>query len=111
VEQVGPGRDVRRRACPFPAGQPCDDLLQEPAVAVRVGERGVGLIGAALRVAARLAAAVQVEDLADLSALFNQVGAGRVDVADGQDQPLDRTGPGPWSSLGRTRSSNLNGVG
>ena len=48
VEQAGPGRDVRRRACPLPAGQPRGDLLQEPAVAVGITERGVGLVGAAV---------------------------------------------------------------
>ena len=88
-------------------GQPRRDLLEQPAVAVRIAERSertiaamvgiratdsnpskqVGLVRASVRTAGA------VEDLADLDAPTEQLFAGGLDVRDDQVQALGGTGP------------------
>src|SRR5580698_4881649 len=92
------------------AGQSGGDLLQQPAVAVGIAERGEGAIAAMLRVCAadsqpseqvRLVRAGKlitgVEHFADRGAVAEQFGACRSDVRDDQVE-----------SLGRARSSRGN---
>src|SRR3954468_14998346 len=79
--------------------QPRRDLLQQPGVAVRIAEAGEGAVsGAVGRRAADAGAGVEpvaeralVEDLADLDAAGDEVGARGVEVADDQIHVLGRT--------------------
>src|SRR5215211_3931180 len=89
VEELCEGCDVRGlclHRLPLAAGKSCLDLLEQPAVAVRILERGKRVVGTTLRVApadARIlhgvveGAAGVVEDLAYVDATGDQV------VADG----------------------------
>ena len=84
-----------------PAGQPRRDLLQQPAVAVRVAERGEGAVAAVvgrrarstrpravgLELGARL---LGVEHLADLDAAGGELVARGLDVGDDQVEALGR---------------------
>lgn len=75
----------RRRSSvlPVPARKPRCDLLEEPAVAVRIAERGIREIGATFRVRVRArkkTAPVAVEHLAYLDAAADEVVARCVDV-------------------------------
>ena len=80
---------------PFPARKPRGDLLEQPAVAVRIAERGIREIGATFRVRARKKAPpVAVEHLADLDAAAGEVFTGCVDVGDDQLQTLSGAGLG-----------------
>src|SRR5687767_708509 len=80
---------------PFPPGQPGRDLLEEPAVAVGIAERGVALVGAALRVQARAGSVgAEVEEVTDLYAAADEVIPRRLDVRDDQLQALGGAGLG-----------------
>src|ERR1700733_8196105 len=70
---------------PSPAGQPAGDLLQLPAVAIRVAEGCAGEVRAPWRVEARR---LHLLDLADVDAAFDQISAGGVDVLDDEDHGL-----------------------
>ena len=89
--------------CPVDAaGQPRRDLLQQPAVAVRVAERGERAVARAIGRRPRYppcvvelsAAGALVEHLAHVGAVRDQVGARRLDVGDDQVQALGRAGRG-----------------
>src|SRR5215213_1786009 len=111
AEEFRKGRGVhgsRPRRLPLAAGEPRLDLLKQPAVPVRVLERGEREVGTALRVApadARVlhrvveGAAGEVEDLAHVDAAGAQVFAGGVDVVHGEDEALRRAGLGRGDSL------------
>ena len=88
-----------------PAGQPRRDLLQEPAVAVRVGERGKGAVGgvagrrpthATARAVGRelRARRAGVENLADRGAMGDEIRARSLDVGDNQIKPPGGAGRG-----------------
>jgi len=84
-EHRGQAKEMRRRSSvvPQPAGKPRGDLLEEPAVAVRIVEGGIREVGAMFRVRARKQLApVAVEDLADLDAAPDEILTRRVDVRD-----------------------------
>src|SRR5438034_3348355 len=93
VQQLRQSRDVPQ---PDPAGEALRDLLQQPAVAVRIGERREAAIRLALRIRARLvpagAQAAPVPDLADVRAVADQVVPGGLDVIDDQIHVLHRAG-------------------
>src|SRR5215217_1771662 len=75
---------------PFPPGDPGGDLLEQPAVAVRVAERRVREVRAPwYRLEARGPTLVH---LADVDAAADEIGAGGVDVVDREDQPVSRPG-------------------
>src|SRR5262249_16867459 len=91
------------RRLPLAAGQTLPDLLEQPAVSVRILERGKREVRAAFRVApgnARLLAGVversagEMEGLAHVGAAGDQVGPGGIEVLDRQDQALHGPGPG-----------------
>ena len=69
---------------PFPAGEPGRDLLQQPAVAIRVAERRVREVRPPWRVGAR---GPPVLHLADVDAAADEIVPGGVDVLDRQEQP------------------------
>src|SRR6185295_4328236 len=87
-------------------GQPGRNLLEQPAVAIRIAERGERAIATMLGIRTRdsespkqvglvrtgIHAAGAVEHLADLDAATAQVAAGCVDVGDDQIQTLRRAG-------------------
>src|SRR5262245_26071569 len=70
---------------PSPAGQPGGDLLQLPAVAIRVAEGCSGEVRASRGVEARR---LHLLDLADVDAAIDQIMAGGLDVLDDQDVGL-----------------------
>ncbi len=83
------------RSLPLAAREPLLDLLELPAVPVRILKRGKREVGTTFRVApgdARVlhgvveGAAGVVEDLADVDAAGDQVVAGGADVLHGEDQ-------------------------
>jgi protease I len=81
---------------PFPSGKPGRDLLEQPAVAVGIAERGVALVGAALRVQARAGpVGAKVEEVTDLYAAADEVIPRRLDVRDDQLQALGGAGRRP----------------
>src|SRR3954447_26884733 len=71
---------------PFPAGEPGGDLLEQPAVAVRVVERGEHEVRAPFHVQARWPL---LEHLADIDAAADEIFPGGVDVLDREDYPLE----------------------
>src|SRR4051794_14671003 len=73
---------------PLPAGEPCGDLLEDPAVAIGIAERRPREVRAASVLEARRPCLLH---LADLDAAADEVVAGCVDVADHENQP----GSGP----------------
>src|SRR5262249_37201681 len=73
-EAALPGKRRPSSVLPFPAGEPRLDLLEQPGIAIRIAERGVGLVGASLRIRSRNGSPIEVEHPADLS--------GRADLAD-----------------------------
>ena len=88
-----------------PAGQPGRDLLQQPAVAVRVAERGegavAGVIGRGAADATARAVGLElsarrpgVEHLADLDTAGGELVARSLDVGDDQVEALGRAGRG-----------------
>ena len=88
-----------------PAGQPRRDLLQQPAVAVRVAERGegavAGVIGRGPADATARAVGLElsarrpgVEHLADLDTAGDELVARSLDVGDDQVEALGRAGRG-----------------
>src|SRR6516165_5608044 len=84
------------------AGEPGGDLLDEPGVAVGVGEGAERPVAGALGVGAGLPCLDRVRravpDLAGVDAAAGQVVAGRYDVGDDQP-PLGRAGSGRRDSL------------
>src|SRR4051794_38156892 len=64
---------------PFAAGEPGRDLLQQPAVAIRIAERRVREVRAPFLLEARRPALVH---LADVDAAADEIVAGGVDVVD-----------------------------
>ena len=96
------------RQVPLAAGKPRLDLLEQPAVPVRILERGKRVVGTTFRVAPADAwvlhgvvegAAGVVENLAHVDAAGDQVVAGGVDVVHGQDQAVHRARLGGRDSL------------
>src|SRR5262245_4925100 len=94
---------MRLPSCSLPltAWKPRRDLLEQPAVPVRVFERSEREVGTAFRVAPVdprvLHGGVEgasgiVEDLAHLDAAGGEIGAGRGDVVYGEDQAGPRAG-------------------
>src|SRR3954471_1179411 len=84
-----------------PAGQACRDLLQDPAVAVRIAEHRVRLVAPPLGIPARQPDTRDigveppgraVEDLAHLGAEFDELRPRGRDVLHDQQQPLLRPG-------------------
>src|SRR5690242_20285109 len=73
---------------PLTPREPLRDLLEFPAVAVRVAERCPGEVRAPRRVKPRWARLV---DLADVHATADQVGPDGIDVLDHEDHPLSRS--------------------
>src|SRR4030095_15263573 len=80
---------------PFAAGKAFRNLLEQPAVSIRIFERGKREIGTTLRIASSYArgfhcfvegAAGVVEHLADLDAAGDQVPVSGVDVIHSEDQ-------------------------
>src|SRR5262245_40396778 len=74
-------------------GEPRLDLLQEPAVAVGILERGQGRVrvGLGMRSRHRLAAeAAEVEGLADVDAVLAEIASRLLDVRDDEIEVLDR---------------------
>src|SRR5262245_28627820 len=82
-----------------PAGQPCSDLLEQPAVAVRVAERGEGSVASVLGCGPFEAAGCTIglklsarcygmEHLADLDLTRDKFGARSIDVGDNQIKVL-----------------------
>ena len=93
---------------PFAAGKPRLDLLEQPAVPIRILERGKRVVGTTLRVAPADAwvlhdvvegAAGVVEGLAHVNPAGDQVRAGGLDVVHGEDQAVRRARPGRRDSL------------
>src|SRR5215211_5000458 len=71
---------------PFPSGKPARDLLQQPAVPVRVAERRVHEVRAPFY---RLQAwGPLLVYLADVDAAADEIVPGGVDVLDCEDQPV-----------------------
>jgi hypothetical protein len=78
---------------PLPARKSRSDLLEEPAVAVRIAERCIREIGATFRVRARKKLTpLAVEHLTDLDAAADEILARRVDVGDDQFHALSGAG-------------------
>ena len=74
-----------------PTGKPCRDLLEQPAVAVRIAERRICAVGAIVRVVARYgrsAERFEMECVADLGAAGRELGSCRLDVRDHEIQIL-----------------------
>ena len=103
-------------------GQPGGDLLQQPAVAVRVAERGeravAGAIGrgpadptARASGSELRARRPRVEHLADLGTAGGQLVAGGLDVGDDQVQALRRAGRGRGDARCRTGPSTPSRAG
>jgi hypothetical protein len=69
---------------PLSARKPRRDLLELPLIAIRITERSVGLIRATFRIPTWSAPSSQVEQLTDLDSTVNEIGARRLDVADGE---------------------------
>src|SRR5262245_12342400 len=107
AEELCKGCDVHV-SFPFATSKPCRDLLEQPAVPVRVLERGKREVGTTLRVASgdtrvlhsvvEWAAGI-VEDLAHIDAAGYEVVAGGLDVVHGEDQAVCRAGLGRRDSL------------
>src|SRR5687768_459560 len=70
---------------PLPAGEPGRDLLEQPAVAIRVAERRVREVRAPWQIEARGPTLVH---LADIDAAADEIVPGGVDVFDREDQPV-----------------------
>src|SRR5690349_6367938 len=70
---------------PSPARQPSRDLLELPAVAIRVAEGRAGEVRASRRVEARR---LYLLDLPDVDGAIDQIVAGGVDVLDDEDVGL-----------------------
>jgi hypothetical protein len=101
-------RDRRARRLPLAAGEACRDLLQQPAVPVRILERGEREVGTPFGVAPGdawvLDAVVEgaggvVEDLAHVDAASDEVVAGGVEVLHGEEQGVRRAGRPRGDSL------------
>ncbi len=123
VEELCKGCDVHSfcsRHLPLAAGKPRLDLLEQPAVPVRILERGKRVVGTTLRVAPADAwvlhgvvegAAGIVEDLAHLDAAGDEVVAGGGNVVDGENQAVYCAGLGGRNSLAEDdRGCELCGV-
>src|SRR3954454_9705505 len=76
---------------PDPAGEPGRDLLEQPAVAVRVAERRVREIRAPRQVG-EAGGLRLVLHLADVDAAADEIFSGSVDVLDSQVQPVKGSG-------------------
>src|ERR1700739_3010984 len=87
-----PGKRRSSSALPLSARKPRLDLLEQPPVAIRIAERGIGLVRAALRVWSRNTSPSEVEHLADLDAAADEIRTRSVDVGDDQQQALDGAG-------------------
>src|SRR3954468_14657612 len=75
---------------PDAARQPCRHLLEEPAVPVRIPERGVAVVRGAIGIRTRNASAVQMEHLADVDAAADEIVTRRLDVGHDELQTLLR---------------------
>src|SRR5262245_34805215 len=83
------------------------DFLEQPAVAVRIAERGIRAVGATFRIEPRharfrrgdTAAALEMEHLAHLDPAACELGACRLYVMDDEHQSLDRARRGRRDSL------------
>src|SRR5258708_7977984 len=98
------GRELSRRGecrvvCVHASGQPHGDLLEQPAVAVRIAERGERGVTAPRRIRAAEAAfragmveytADVVEHVAHLDTALDELGARRLDVGHDEMEPLGR---------------------
>ena len=85
-----------------PAREPGGDLLQQPGVAVRVLERGVGMVAAPLRIQAghrRMSRAVDMEDFAHVDTTADELGARRLDIGDDEKEPARGTWRGRCDTL------------
>ena len=109
VSKVARGVIRRRRRIDAP-GQPGRDFLQQPAIAVRIAERGERAVAAMIGrgTADAVAGAVRteprarrplVEHLADLGAAAGELASRGIDVGDCQVQVLGRTGRGRRQAL------------
>src|SRR4051794_17491786 len=79
----------------LPSRQPLRDLLEQPAVAVRIAELGIAVVGGAVRVRARsLSPLAHVVDLADVDTVPDQFITRGLDVVDGRLQALKGSGFG-----------------
>src|SRR6476659_2566244 len=74
---------------PFSAGEPGRDLLEHPAVAIRVAERRAREVRALFLLEARWP---RLLHLADLDAAADEVVPGGIDVGDHEDHPLSGAG-------------------
>src|SRR2546425_518845 len=80
-----------QRARSNPSGKPRLDLLEQPAVAVRIAEPGKGAVRTAFRVRARQACPLGsgvMEQLTDVGAAGDELGACRLDVEHHEIQAL-----------------------
>jgi hypothetical protein len=94
------GRRTERGPALDAAREPLGDLLQDPAVAVRITERDEGPVRAALRMGAgnglvvarepACVAGLAVEDLTGINTAGDEVPARRFDVGDDQVRALGR---------------------
>src|ERR1700733_214542 len=112
--QIARRCESRRRGIDAPR-QPRRNLLKQPAVAVRVAERGEGSIAAMLRVRtvdpyppkqirllrARGRISGAMEDLADLTSTTEQIAAGCFNVGDDQVKALNRARSYPSDVLAK----------
>ena len=90
----------RRPGAESPSGKPRLNLLEQPAVAVRIAERGEREIGATFWVGpgsrpfvpATRRRRLEVEHLAHLDAARDELGACRLDVVDDEERPWTEPG-------------------
>src|SRR6266478_6626701 len=105
AQEIGQRRDVE--AAQPASRKPGGDLLQQPAVAVGIAERDPRAVGAPLRIRARQAAlrpgdtesAVEMEDLARVGAVGDELGACGLDVVDDEERSLNRARRGGREAL------------
>src|SRR3954451_1024285 len=88
VEEAGDHDTARASGVPDAARQPCRHLLEEPAVPVRIPERGVAVVRGATAIRTRNASAVQMEQLADVDAAADEIVTRRLDVGHDELQTL-----------------------
>ena len=95
-QKVGQSRHVQ--AAESSSGKSRLDLLEQPAVAVRIAERSPRAIGVTVRIRPRYAslrpgymeAGVEMEHLAHVDAMSDKLGARCLDVIDDEERSLNR---------------------